>query len=434
VSLEQKALWAEWLKVKGCLYDPSTGLPALPAVMDDVRRRMESGDPIGLILVDLRSEGQLEQVYGWETYDSVMLGVARALLELKGEELREDETVALTGIRSDQLLIFAGSGRRGFDTAALAELRDRVVERLAEKLQVQVGDELPRGLGLQSACAMVSYDPMVRVERAIYKAIDEVRFRCHQEREEQLVVRGNELRRIMTGRDLVIRYQPIVLLADGSIFGFEALSCGPPGHLFETPEMLFSFAEKTDQLVFLERVCREESVRGASRLPRGRKLFLNCSVAAVADVEAFSEPLLEQAAQAGYDAGDLILEITERIAVTAWDDFRRRLDRLRKRGFGVAIDDMGAGYSSLQSVAEIHPEFLKFDIALVRDIHKSPIKRDLLESLVLLAQKIEAKVIAEGVEQEEEYETLRGMEVTFGQGFFFSPPNYMPYHVPETPA
>ena len=96
----------------------------------------------------------------------------------------------------------------------------------------------------------------------------------------------------------------------------------------------------------------------------------------------------------------------------------------------MAIDDMGAGYSSLQSVAELEPDFLKFDINLVRDIHENPIKRGLLESLLLMAQKIDAQVIAEGVEKEEEFEALREMRVTFGQGYLFSPPDTLEYHVP----
>ena len=102
-------------------------------------------------------------------------------------------------------------------------------------------------------------------------------------------------------------------------------------------------------------------------------------------------------------------------------------------GLGVAIDDMGAGYSSLHSVAEVEPDFLKFDIALVRDIHRSPIKRGLLESLELLARRIGAQVIAEGVEQEEERETLREMGVALAQGFLFSPPADLYTFVPGPP-
>jgi EAL domain-containing protein (putative c-di-GMP-specific phosphodiesterase class I) len=203
------------------------------------------------------------------------------------------------------------------------------------------------------------------------------------------------------------------------VFGFEELSCGPEGDLFQNPEMLFSFAEKTDQILELERLCRVESVRGAARLPRGHKLFLNCSAHGIADAETLAEALVAHAEDAGLSASDLVLEITERVAVTAWNDFRKRIDRLRAMGFGVAIDDMGAGYSSLQSLANIQPDFLKFDVSLVRDIDRSSIKRSLLDSLRQLAVKIDARVIAEGVERVEEMATLLDLGIELGQGYHF---------------
>ncbi|HVS02587.1 MAG TPA: EAL domain-containing protein [Thermoanaerobaculia bacterium] len=428
------AMRAEWLKVKGCLYDPNTGLPALPAVIEDVRRQMEGGRRLGVIYLDLSGEEHLEEIYGWETYDGVLKQVAIALEQLRGSLLTGEDVLSLVGIRSDQFLVFVGvdgDGRRS--GAELDVCREQLVGELGRRLQVQVGKEVPRGLVVHSASTLLGHDPTMRIERQIYKTVDVARTRCHRDREEQLTLRLGELRRILAARDIRIRYQPIVWLADGSVYGFEALSCGPAGDLFENPEMLFSFAERTDQLLELERLCRSESVRGASRLPRGRKLFLNCSVHGIADAEALADKLVQQASESGIPVSDLVLEITERVAVTGWVDFRRRLDSLRDKGFSVAIDDMGAGYSSLHSVAEVEPDFLKLDIALVRDIHSSPIKRGLLESLVLLAQRIDAQVIAEGVEREEEHETLKEMGVTFGQGFLFSPLATLSFHVPDGP-
>jgi EAL domain-containing protein (putative c-di-GMP-specific phosphodiesterase class I) len=429
-SHELLAQRAEWLKVRGCLYDSNTGLPALPAVVEDVRRRLEGGRPMGVIYLDLSGEEQVEEIYGWETYDGILQQVAVALRELRGILLDEQDLLALTGVRSDHFLLFVDAGRR-ITEPELDRLRRELIAELGRRLRVQVGRELPRGVVIHSAAAPIRFDPTVRIERSIYKTVDVVRRRCQHDREEQLTQRTTELRRILSARDIVIRYQPIVLLASGSVYGFEALSCGPQGDLFENPEMLFSFAEKTDQILELERLCRVESVRGASRLPRGRKLFLNCSAPGIADVEAFSESLLRCAETSGLEPGTLVLEITERVAVTGWSEFRRRLDALRAKGFGVAIDDVGAGYSSLHSVAEVEPDYLKFDIALVRDIHLSPIKRGLLESLLVLAQRIGAQVIAEGVEKEEELEALKEMNVTFGQGFLFSPPTTLAFHVPE---
>jgi EAL domain-containing protein (putative c-di-GMP-specific phosphodiesterase class I)/GGDEF domain-containing protein len=427
---ELLAMRAEWLKARGNLYDPNTGLPALPALIEDVRRRLESGDRMGVVFLDLSGEAALEEIYGWETYDGVLRQVAMALDELRGPILGERDLLALAGVRSDQFLVFVDTGLRAREEE-MERLREELISELGRRLKVQIGKEPPRGLVIHSAAAPIRYDPTMRIERSIYKCVDLVKARCRRDQEEQLTERRSELKRILSAREILIRYQPIVRLGDGSVFGFEALSCGPQGHLFENPEMLFSYAEKTDQILELERFCRLESVRGASCLPPGRKLFLNCSARGIADVEAFADGLLRDATEAGLEPGSLVLELTERVAVTAWSEFRRRLDALRAKGFAVAIDDVGAGYSSLHSVAEVEPDFLKFDIALVRDIHLSPIKKGLVESLLLLAERIDSRLIAEGVEKEEELEALQAMDVTFGQGFLFSPPTTLAYHVPD---
>ncbi|HVT19141.1 MAG TPA: EAL domain-containing protein [Thermoanaerobaculia bacterium] len=118
------------------------------------------------------------------------------------------------------------------------------------------------------------------------------------------------------------------------------------------------------------------------------------------------------------------------MAITEWREFRASLAALRRIGFAIAIDDMGAGYSSLQTVGEVEPDYLKFDISLVRDIHLSPIKRNLLETLVVLAEKIRSRVIAEGVESVEEFHALRAMGVTIAQGYYFAVPASLDGPVP----
>jgi EAL domain-containing protein (putative c-di-GMP-specific phosphodiesterase class I) len=126
-----------------------------------------------------------------------------------------------------------------------------------------------------------------------------------------------------------------------------------------------------------------------------------------------------QLAQSGLHPRDVVVELTERLAVTQLDTFSAVLRSFKERGYRVAVDDMGAGYASLQSLLSIEPEFLKFDVSLVRDIDKSSIKQGLLESLRSLADKIRARVIAEGIEREEERLTLLSLGVELGQGFLF---------------
>ncbi len=424
-------LRAEWLKLRGYLFDPNTGLPALPAVIEDVRRRLEGGEPMGLIYLDLASGERLEAICGWQTYDRLIKQVTAVLLEFRGRSLTPRDAVALTAVRSDEFLLFVGPrDGQGLDERRLTRLRERLAEELYGRLRLEMHSEVPQGIAVSCGSAMMHIDPTVRIERSIYQAIEEVRTICRRQRERRHGLRLNELRRILAARDVLIRYQPIVQLDDGLIHGFEALSSGPSGDIFENPEMLFSFAEETEQIVELERLCRLQAIRGAARLKAPQKLFINCSAHGFVDPDLVSASILEEVRRAGREPRDIVFEVTERVAITEWKEFRAILAALRGLGFSIAIDDMGAGYSSLQTVAEVEPDYLKFDISLVRDIHLSPIKRNLLETLVVLADKIHAKVIAEGVESADEFHALRAMGVPFAQGFYFAMPAVLDAQAP----
>lgn len=416
-------LWAEWLKLKGSLYDPNTGLPAFPAVVEDMRRRIETGETLGLIYLDISGEDHLETICGWEAYERLIKQVSEALLGLKGPVLRPRDTIALLGVRNDEFILFVGDeAAGGLDERRLEDLRDRVVAELSSRLTVDVGDS-PRPLGIDSGVCLIRVAPTVRIERSIYRSVDDAKAICRRARDVAQPARLGDLRRILEGHDIQVRYQPIFRLADGAIHGFEALSRGPQGHIFENPEVLFAFAEQTDLIGELERLCRTEALRGAAAFAPAQKLFVNCSAHSLRDPELLSWPVVELAQSVGLERGDVVVEITERAAITEWHEVRQALARLRKGGCYIAIDDMGSGYSSLKSVAELEPEYLKFDVSLVHGIDQSPIKRNLLEALVVLAAKIGAMVVAEGVETDAELQVLRAMGVTLGQGYFLGPPD-----------
>jgi len=117
-----------------------------------------------------------------------------------------------------------------------------------------------------------------------------------------------------------------------------------------------------------------------------------------------------------------VIEITEKLAVTDYQSFDKSVRILKDKGFKIAIDDMGAGYSSLRTISELKPNFLKYDMALIRDIHKNLIKKDLLETLIPFTERLGAEIIAEGIETEDEFETLKSIGIKYGQGFFIAIP------------
>jgi EAL domain-containing protein (putative c-di-GMP-specific phosphodiesterase class I) len=231
--------------------------------------------------------------------------------------------------------------------------------------------------------------------------------------------RHEELSRLIAEGGVRTVFHPIVTLADRRGIGHEALTRVVRPTSFDSVEELFSFAESTDLLVDFERLCRGVAIRTAPGLQARGLLFLNASAPAVLDPEWFSGAMEALLGRSGMTPRDVVVEITERLAVGLHHGFQGALRKLKERGYRVAVDDMGAGHASLQALAAIEPDFLKFDVSLVRDIDKSSIKRSLLETLRGLAEKMRARVIAEGIEREGERATLQSLGIELGQGFLF---------------
>jgi EAL domain-containing protein (putative c-di-GMP-specific phosphodiesterase class I) len=426
-------LRAEWLRFKGHVLDANTGLPTLTAVLDDVRRLMEERGTLALVYLDLGGDGQFEPLHGWQAYDEVVRGFARALLALRDEAaLGRRDVIAVMTVRSDKFLVFMRAAESSPDAAGL-EAR---VRRLRDKLEEALPRFLPEALGPQvafhSGHALMFRDPMLRAERSIHRALDEAMFMSLRQRTRDEDRRAQGLDQMIGDRDLVTLYQPILDLRSMEVLGHEVFSRGPAGGPFEDAERLFALAERTGRLLDLERLCRQRALGSVRRhLKPGAKLFLNTSARALADPEVGGAAFVRQVDDSGLSHQDVILEITERMAVEEREPYREMLRRLKREGFGIAIDDMGAGYSSLQALVEVEPDYLKFDISLVRQIDRSVIKRSLLETLVDLSAKISARVIAEGIELEPELATLREMGVPLGQGRFLAPPVMLPSGPPS---
>jgi EAL domain-containing protein (putative c-di-GMP-specific phosphodiesterase class I) len=412
-------LRTEWLRYKSHLFDSLTGLPALAAVLEDVRRLVESRWNVEVVYLDLGRSGWHETKVGWQEYDDTVQRFAGLLAGLRQTgELGPSDLVCLHTVRSDRFLVFLagvseepGDGRSPRRERLLASLRRRVLEA-------------PEAMGLRNiriaaGHGWVREDPMIRIERGIQQAVHDAMLMSLRDREGTQAARREELLRLIRGAGVRSVFHPIVRLADRHVVGHEALTRPLAASSFDSVEDLFAFAESTDLLLDFERLCRSTAIRSAASLPERGLLFLNASAGAVEDPEWGTGATDRLLAGSGLTPRDVVVEITERVAIVRHDAFHRALRAFKERGYRVAVDDMGAGYASLATLVAIEPDFLKFDVSLVRDIDRNSIKQSLLETLRALADKIRARVIAEGVEREEECATLVSLGIELGQGFYF---------------
>ena len=232
----------------------------------------------------------------------------------------------------------------------------------------------------------------------------------------------DELLAIIREKKITPVFQPIVSLADGEPLGYEALARGPAGSPLHMPTDLFEAAARCKLLPALEHVCREVAIQQARMLAPGQQLFLNVTPEVINDPEFRNGRTKQVVLHHGLIPEQVAFEITERTAISDFGNFTRALHHYRRQGYCIAVDDAGAGYSSLQAIAELYPDFIKLDMSIVRDIHNNPFKIAILEALVNLAAAMNSKIIAEGVETEDELTTVMKLGVGYAQGYLLARP------------
>lgn len=215
---------------------------------------------------------------------------------------------------------------------------------------------------------------------------------------------------------LWIAYQPIVRREDGSVLGHEAL-LRSDGSLLQDPELIINAAERLNRMNQLGRVVRELAAKPLLADAGPSLLFLNLHSRDLKDAD-----LRDGDSALASIADRVVLEITERASLLDLDGFRERIAALRELGFRIAVDDLGAGYAGLNSIAMLEPEFIKLDLTLVRNIEEQPVKQKLVASLTALSRDMGHRVIAEGVETRAERDTLVELGCDFLQGYFISRP------------
>ena len=223
-------------------------------------------------------------------------------------------------------------------------------------------------------------------------------------------------------------FQPIVSLSRRQILGFEALSRGPSNSPLHSPINLFAVARQAGRLNELEVACREAACRRFSEQRLSGKLFLNVSP------ESLLEPLhedgrtLQLLQRYGISPSEVVIELTEQ---TPTDDFQllfNALHHYRAMGFSIALDDLGAGYSSLRLWSELRPDYVKIDRHFIDGIHQDALKREFVGSILQIAKASRAQVIAEGIELVEELLVLIEMGVDLVQGYLLCRPQEQPPH------
>lgn len=219
-------------------------------------------------------------------------------------------------------------------------------------------------------------------------------------------------------------FQPIIDVETGRAFAYEALVRGPNGEDAATvlgqvtPENRYAFDQKC-------RVTAIESAVAAGIVDTGARLSINFLPNAVYSPVACIQLTLKAARATGLPTDRLIFEFTEGEEMADTDHVKSIVECYRRMGFSTAIDDFGAGHAGLGLLAKFQTDYIKLDMDLIRGLDASMPRRMIVEGVIRIARALDITVIAEGIETEAEFDTLRSIGVRYQQGFLFARPGFM---------
>ena len=223
---------------------------------------------------------------------------------------------------------------------------------------------------------------------------------------------------------LVTHYHPIVDAEDpDAIHAHECLMRGvesdgglvPPGRVLDA-------ADEEGLLFHLDRACRINAIKGFAAQGVGGKAFINFNPVSVYNPLACLQSTVAAARSVGLTPDRIVFELIERNHVPDEAHLMRIVDFYRAAGYGVALDDVGAGYSGLNLLSSLKPDYIKLDMHLIRDVDRDPIKQRIVAQMLEMARGLGIRSVVEGVETEAEYEFARAEGADFVQGFLFARP------------
>jgi EAL domain-containing protein (putative c-di-GMP-specific phosphodiesterase class I) len=380
---------------------------------------------LGVLLIDASGLAPIEPHYGGDALHHAMGNLGDMIQAMVGDRLSVNDAVLIGEVGREEIAVFLfrGVDETDFFKRELDKIRRDVTADLAQRGS-RAGYPYTRQLPpFHVGTGTVLRNPTIRPELQIRQALEEAREHIDLVARLESRRRRKQIFELVLERQIYSVYEPIVEVSSRTVFGYEALARGPAGTDLHSPATLFTLATEHDLVFQLDCLCRQSGLDGARDLPGGAKLFLNVRPSTIHDPNFRAEALERTLQRCMLAPSDVVFEISEQESIANFDIFREVRDYYGKLGFQIALDDVGAGYASLEAVMEIRPEFIKVDRAFCAKIDEDPGRQHLLRALQTLADRIGARIIGEGLDTLEELETLGRIGIHFGQGWLFGKPH-----------
>ena len=227
---------------------------------------------------------------------------------------------------------------------------------------------------------------------------------------------------ILHSKNISPLFQPIIDISNATVFAHEALIRGPVGTKLHSPISLLSSAQLAGLLPEVESLCREIVLSRYAECKNQIKLFVNISPTCLMLTNSQFEFNIKQIERFNLKPSDIVIEITEGSTINDFSVLKDTVSRYKANGFGIALDDLGEGFSSLRLWSEIQPDFVKIDKHFITNIQNDPIKQEFVRAIQKIATESGSQTIAEGIETREELAVIKDLKINYAQGFLLGRP------------
>ena len=377
---------------------------------------------LGVLLIDMSRLCRVECDFGSDAYQKLFRATSNFILKRIGTEVRKGDLLMISDKGDDTLLVFLSPRRTDHPVriSALEAVGKRIEAYLNRSLVGLSSPYLHEPFTVRVGSAIVLNNPLVSPERLMAQLVEEARgaARFGSAGSKQV----HHLKEILLNGDVVTALQPICDLHTRDVLGYEAFSRGPADTDLEHPRRLFEVAAESGLTFQLDRLCRRRALASARSLAPSLQVFVNVLPASMSDPEFAADEVAGVLSGLELEPRQLVLEMPAEILEQHRALFAKRLADFAALGVFLAIDKLGSRSSALEKLAHLHPPYLKIDPALVREIDRSYVRREMIRAFQALAEKMQAKLIAVGIERQEELDTLLELGVGYGQGFLLGRP------------
>ncbi len=421
-------------------FDPLTNLPNRRMFNDrlnqEIKKTHRADLPLALLFIDLDHFKEVNDTLGHAMGDVLLIEAARRLVTC----VRDTDTVghdnAVSRLGGDEFTIVLGELR---DVNCVEHIAQRILDKLSDPYQL--GSEVVYisasiGITLYPADSMNADTLLKNADQAMYaaKRLGRNRFSFFTESMQTAVQSRmrltNDLRNALEKNELYLHYQPIIDLATGHIRKAEALiRWRHPINGNISPAEFIPIAEDTGLIMeigdWVFKQAAEQVALWRQSIHPDFQISINKS-----PVQFFNNNTNKRShlnwsnflKELGLPGQSISVEITERLLLDSSNSIREQLLEFRDNGIQVSLDDFGTGYSSLSYIKKFDIDYIKIDQSFVRNLESQSDDMAVCEAIVVMAHKLGMKVIAEGVETEQQFNLLKTIDCDFGQGYYFSRP------------